>query len=59
MKRYRKLLSRHEFVQDTKQGLGDFFKKKKYQRMLRLILFLAGVMFGLQFLFLLLARLFG
>ena len=58
-KRYRKLLSRHEFVQDTKQGLGDFFKKKKYQRMLRLILFLAGVMFGLQFLFLLLARLFG
>ena len=58
MKRYRKLLSRHEFVQDTKQGLGDFFKKKN-QRMLRLILFLAGVMFGLQFLFLLLARLFG
>ena len=46
-------------MQDTKQGLGDFFKKKKYQRMLRLILFLAGVMFGLQFLFLLLARLFG
>ena len=34
MKRYRKLLSRHEFVQDTKQGLGDFFKKKKIYKML-------------------------
>ena len=59
MKRYRKMLSRHEFIQDTKKGMRSFFKEKKYYRMLRLALFLAGIMFGLQFLFMLLARLFG
>ena len=53
------MLSRHEFVQDTKKGLRSFFKEKKYYRRLRLALFLAGIMFGLQFLFLLLARLLG
>ena len=29
MKRYRKMLSRHEFVQDTKKGMRSFFKEEK------------------------------
>ena len=59
MRRYRKLLRRHEFIEDTKTGFSEFFKKKKYHRVLRVGLFLAGIMFGLQFLFMLLARLRG